>query len=62
MPDVFSLQWMVFGRLGVSGAAVVRAFVEETRKFAQDHAPTLIRPVGENHALGTHLKKESVKV
>lgn len=53
---------MVFGRHGVNGAAVGRVFVEETKKFVRDHAPTHTRPVGAKDALGIHLKKEAVQV
>jgi len=53
---------MVLGRHGVSGVVVGRVFAEETRKFVRDHAPTHTRLVGENDALGIHLKKEDVPV
>ena len=53
---------MVLGRYGVSGVVVERVFVEETRKFVQDHAPTHTRLVGAKDALGIHLKKEAVQV
>jgi len=52
----------VLGRHGVSGVAVERVFVEETRKSVQDHAPTLIRLVGANDALEIHSKKEAAQV
>ena len=50
------------GRHGVSGVAVEQVFVEETRKFAQDHAQTHILLVEANDALGIHFRKEAVQV
>ena len=40
--------------------AVEQVFVEETRKFAQDHAQTHTLLLEADDALGIHLRKEAV--